>query len=273
MTAGGYIIRLQIRRATNCGAHTDAQAVMVNALEIETTVLDRFDGGGRRELDVPIHPVHLLAREPGQNRVEVALRRDARPEPRRLEEGDASSRRAAFHDFRAEGLAVHAAWRNDTDSCDDRSAHAGTSDGDVAPFTLRPSLRLSFRIDVSELGSWREWTEMEHDERLRVGAIHEAVSDIWRYEDALASIHLVLDAIQTRDHLPTRDVDELLGVRMVMLVDLVTWSDLRDAHEAGSGANGLGSEQDTNLASPPRIGRPVLNSSDSGARCFHLSSA
>src|SRR5919201_6043205 len=82
----------------------------------------------------------------------------------------------------------------------------------------------------------------------------------------------MLNAVDACDHLAARDVDELLGVGMVVLTDLVAGLNLRHTHEARSRSNGLRTEQDPYFASASRVGRTVLDCPDSDALSVHIAS-
>src|SRR6185295_16064054 len=88
------------------------------------------------------------------------------------------------------------------------------------------------RVNVTELGPRGEGTEVEHDPHILATLVDEPVSHVVGTEHYLPLTHLVRRAIEAGDHGPLDHVDELLGVRMVVLADLVARRNRGDPHEA-----------------------------------------
>src|SRR6266511_194966 len=116
---------------------------------------------------------------------------------------------------------------------------------------------------------------MEDDERLLVPLVHQAVLDVDGDEQGVARVQLVRLAVEARGDRPADDVDELLGVRVVVLGDPVPARNRGDAHEAGRRADGLRAEQRPDVAAASRVGRRLLDLPDTRLRLmsFHNSSS
>src|SRR5437588_7152770 len=68
--------------------------------------------------------------------------------------------------------------------------------------------------------------------------------------------------VQLRVEPTAHNVDELLGVRVIVLADSVARTDRRHPHEAGGGTHRLRAEQRAHVAPAPGIGRCVVDRAD-----------
>src|SRR4051812_43112431 len=102
---------------------------------------------------------------------------------------------------------------------------------------------------------------MEHEERFGLAAIHQPMTDVGRYEKPVAGTDLLLDAVQQSHNGSADDVDEFLGVWVVVFADLIARSDRRHAHESRRRTDGFGTEQHAKRSTAPGVDRTI------GERC------